>query len=84
MFSDKEGKYYYTGDTNDIEYIKKIAKDNSVKIIYSEVSEVTYDVHIAYSDLLKIKSDKFILMHINSMKLYDQIKKDGFNIADSI
>lgn len=84
MFSDKEGKYYYTGDTNDIEYIRKIAKDDSVKTIYSEVSESTYDVHIAYGDLQEVISDKFIFMHINSMKLYEQIKKDGLNIADLI
>ncbi len=84
MFSDKEGKYYYTGDTNDIEYIRKIAKDDSVKTIYSEVSESTYDVHIAYGDLQEVISDKFIFMHINSMKLYEQIKKDGHNIANLI
>ena len=84
MFKDSNGLYYYTGDTKDINFIEKCVNDDNVKTIYTEVSEFTYDVHIAYSDLLKIKSDKLILMHFGSMKIYEQAKKDGFNIANLI
>jgi len=81
MFTDKFGKYYYTGDTNDFENIKKLVNDEHLKKIYCETSNASYSVHIEYEKLKEIKSDKLILMHFEDIKLYNHAKKDGFNIA---
>ena len=84
MFSDNEGKYYYTGDTNDIDYIRKLAKDDKVKTIYSEVRVRPSEYHIAYNDLLEIKSDKFVLMHFDTKDTLKRAKQDGFNVGNLI
>lgn len=34
MFEDKYGKNYYTGDTNDVNYVIELSKNNSIKTIY--------------------------------------------------
>ncbi|MBR1984596.1 MAG: MBL fold metallo-hydrolase [Clostridia bacterium] len=81
MFSDDFGLYYYTGDTNDFENIKKLALDKNVKKIYTEASNESYGVHIAYKDLKTIKRDKLVLMHFEDIKLLETAKKDGFNVA---
>ena len=81
MFKDNIGKYYYTGDTNDIDFIRRIVKKDDVKKVYTEVSKVTHDTHILYEDLLDIKCDKLVLMHFDSVETYEGAKKDGFDIA---
>ena len=81
MFEDKFGKYYYTGDTKDIDYIRQLSNDAAVKIIYTEVAEETYDVHIKYDDIMGLDKDKLVLMHFNTFRLYERAIKDGFNIA---
>ena len=84
MFEDKYGKYYYTGDTKDIDYIRKLSNDDSVKIIYTEVAEETYGVHIKYDDLLDLDKNKLVLMHFNTLDLYKRAIKDGFEIAQMV
>ena len=81
LFEDEFGKYYYTGDTNDIDYVRKLANDSSVKTIYCEVSEETYDVHIKYDDILDLDKGKLVLMHFNTSSLYERAKQDGFSVA---
>ena len=81
MFSDKDGKYYYTGDSNDVNYVRELAKDDTVKTIYCEVATETFDVHIKYDDIKELDKDKMILMHFNTMDLYKQVKKDGFKVG---
>ena len=81
MFEDKDGKYYYTGDTNDFNYLKKLSNDPEVKTIYSEVEIESFDVHMSYDNILKLDKNKLILMHFGSMKVYEKAIKDGFNIA---
>lgn len=81
MFQDKSGKYYYTGDTNDINYIKKLCEDESIKTIYTEVSEETYNVHIKYDDIIDLDKEKLVLMHFDTMELYKKAIKDGFEVA---
>ena len=81
MFEDEFGKYYYTGDTRDIDYIRKLSNDESVKIIYTEVAEDTYGVHIKYDDITDLDKDKLVLMHFDTYRLYERAIKDGFNIA---
>jgi phosphoribosyl 1,2-cyclic phosphodiesterase len=84
MFEDKDGKYYYTGDTNDIDYIRKICEDNSVKKVYTEVATETYDVHIKYDDIVNFtvleKCFLFIKKYIDSLnskktKIFEVLEK---------
>ena len=82
MFTDDSGKYYYTGDTNDIEFVKKLAFDNNIKKIYSECSWESYGSHIDYRELLGLPKDKFVLMHFEDVKLYDHMKSQGFVVAN--
>lgn len=84
MFQDALGKYYYTGDTNDVEYVKKLSEDINIKRIYSEVATETFDVHIKYDDIIDLDKSKLVLMHFNTMELYDRVKKDGFKVAELI
>ena len=35
MFEDSNGKYYYTGDTNNIDYIKELNENKTIKKIYT-------------------------------------------------
>ena len=81
MLEDKEGKYYYTGDTNDINYIKALCEDETVKKIYTEVATETYDVHIKYDDVVDLNKEKLVLMHFDTMELYNKAMKDGFEVA---
>ena len=81
MFEDKMGKYYYTGDTKDIDYVRKLSNDESIKTIYCEISTETYDTHIKYDDILDLDKSKFILMHFDKVELYEKAIKDGFEVA---
>ncbi|MBR3322253.1 MBL fold metallo-hydrolase [Candidatus Saccharibacteria bacterium] len=81
MFKDEFGKYYYTGDTKDIDYIRKLSTDEVIKTIYCEVAEETYDVHIKYEDIMDLDKNKLILMHFDTYRLYKRAIKDGFRIA---
>ena len=81
MFKDKDGKYYYTGDTNDIDYLKNICEDEMVKKIYTEVATETYDVHIKYDDIINLNKEKLVLMHFDTVELYNKAREEGFKIA---
>jgi len=81
MFYDNLGQYYYTGDTNDLKYIKELCENQNVKTIYTEVATETNDVHIKYDDIAKINSDKLVLMHFDTVELYDRAKKDNYETA---
>ena len=82
MFEDLEGLYYYTGDTKDIDYVKKLASDDQVKRIYCEVAEESYGVHIKYDDIKDLDKNKMVLMHFNTMNLYNKAIEDGFMVAN--
>lgn len=84
MFKDEFGKYYYTGDTRDIDYIRELSNDESIKTIYTEVAEETYDVHIKYDDIIDLNKDKLVLMHFDTYRLYERAIKDGFQIAQMV
>lgn len=81
MFTDNIGKYYYTGDTKDFEFVKSLVNSSDVKKVYCETNWQSYNVHISYEDLKTIKSDKLVLMHFESLELYNLAIKDGFNVA---
>lgn len=82
MFEDDKGKYYYTGDTYDIDYVRRLSNDNTVKRIYCEVATESFGVHIKYDDLLDLNKNKLVLMHFNTKDLYKKAIKDGFNVAN--
>ena len=81
MFADKSGKYYYTGDTNDIEFVKKLLLDESVQKVYCEASWESYGAHIDHKELLKLNKDKLILMHFEDIKLYEYMISMGYTVA---
>lgn len=81
MFTDDEGKYYYTGDTNDFVNIKALVYNDQIKKIYCEASWESYNAHIAYEKLKEINNGKLILMHFEDKELYNLAIKDGFNVA---
>ena len=51
MFEYLDDKYYYTGDTNDINFIKNLNEDSAVKRIYCEVRSKASMEHIYYNDI---------------------------------
>lgn len=81
MFEDDAGKYYYSGDTRDFEFIKTLSQDEKVKIIYLEVANESYDAHIEYLKVKELDKSKLILMHFDDVNLYAQAQKDGFICA---
>ena len=81
MFSDNEGNYYYSGDTNDFENIKNLVCDQRIKKVYCEASWKSYNAHIEYQSLKNIKCDKLVLMHFEDDELYKLAQNDGFNVA---
>jgi len=81
MFEDRDGRYYYTGDTKDINYLKKLCEDKTVKKIYTEVASETYGAHIKYDDIVNLDKTKLVLMHFDTIDLYNQAKADGFEVA---
>lgn len=82
MFKDELGKYYYTGDTLDINYIKELCNDETIKRIYTEVATETYGVHIKYDDIKTLNNkEKIVLMHFDTEDLYECAIKDNYNVA---
>lgn len=81
MFTDSIGKYYYTGDTKDFDNIKRLVCDDQVKRVYTETNWQSYNTHIEYAQLKKIKCDKLVLMHFEDVELYNLAISDGFNVA---
>lgn len=75
----KEEKTLYTSDSKDIDYLKKAIEDNSFIKIYTEVGEYA-EVHTDYNELKKLDKTKLILMHIESMKLYEEVLSNGYNV----
>ena len=79
IFSDEKGKTLYTSDSNDIEYLKAKIEDEQFTKIYTEVGENS-PVHIEYEQLKKIDKNKLELMHIQSMELYNKLKKEVYKV----
>lgn len=80
MFEDESGKYYYSGDTSDIEQIRNLCDNPAVRAIYCEVSP-NLDEHISYDDIQELDKSKLILMHFTNMDIYNRAIADGFTVA---
>ena len=83
IFEEKNGKTLYTSDSNDIEYLKEKINDKEFIKIYTEVGE-TPSVHTDYEELKKLDKSKLILMHIESMKLYEKLLKEGYKVPECL
>lgn len=81
IFEEEKGKILYTSDSNDIEYLKEKINDKEFIKIYTEVGE-TPSVHTDYKELKLLDKTKLILMHIESMKLYEEIIKEGYKVPN--
>lgn len=76
-FQDNEGKYYYSGDTEEIEYIKILCNDEDYKDIYLEVSSLA-PTHIDYEIVKNFNgARKCIAMHFQNLPLYEKVKKEN-------
>lgn len=86
VISDENEKVFYSGDTNEIELIKKMAEDDSITKIYCEVSTLPIDVHIFYDDLKKLPNkEKLYLMHFSCDNDLEIIKKDNiFKVVECV
>lgn len=77
IFNKDNKKILYTSDSNDFEYLKEKINDESFVKIYSEVGTSSL-VHMDYNLIKTLNKEKLILMHIESMSLYNQIIKDEY------
>lgn len=79
---EKEGKrIFYSSDTNDLKNIENKVKNNQYKKIYCEVGENSL-LHLEFEDLKKINRDKLVLMHFQSVELYNEAIKEGFSVPN--
>lgn len=81
VLEEENGKTLYTSDSNDIEYLKEKINDKEFTTIYTEVGE-TPSVHTDYKELKLLDKTKLVLMHIESMKLYEKILKEGYKVPN--
>ena len=86
----KEGIVYYSGDTNDITYLKElIAKKIKINKIYIEttLSEYPGNVHLPLRELInnipeKMK-EKVYCMHLESYECIQKILDNGLNVVET-
>lgn len=77
----KEGKKtLYTGDSNDVEFLKEVINDESYEDVYTEISDYPM-VHMDYKEIIKLDKTKITLMHIECEELYNRVKDLGYKIA---
>lgn len=79
IFNKDNKKTLYTSDSNDFEYLKEKINDKNFVKIYSEVG-TSSAVHMDYNLIKTLNKEKLVLMHIESMNLYNQIIKDEYKI----
>lgn len=84
MFKENSGggMVYYTGDTNDVNYVKKLLKSPKVKRVYCEVSQNEYDSHISLNSIKALPKDKLVLMHFENSHVKKEALKLGFKCAE--
>ena len=85
-FADKT--IYYTGDQNDLSYIKKIAKKlNKNDLVYTDCSLRDYAkrIHVTLAELEEIfeeeKRNQVYCMHFENYSTVTEAKQAGFNVA---
>lgn len=80
---------YYTGDQNDLSYLKKIAKKlKENDLVYTDCSLRDYKnrIHVTLAELEEIfteeQRDKVICMHFENYNTYSEAKNAGFKVAN--
>lgn len=79
IFEKNNKKTLYTGDSNDIEYLKLAVNDPTFEKIYTEIGEYA-SVHMDYKEIINLNKNKIVLMHIEGPELMEKIKDLGFEI----
>ena len=81
-FEKSDGKkIFYTSDTNDVDKVKEKLNDVSYEKVYCEVGE-NFPVHIEFRDLLELDKEKLVLMHFQSVDLFNRVVEKGFNVPN--
>lgn len=81
IFTKDKKKTLYTGDSNDIEFLKSAILDENYEDIYSEIGDYAR-VHMDYNEVIKLDLTKVTLMHIESNDLHNRLIKKNLRIAD--
>ena len=81
IFSKDNKKTLYTGDSNDIEFLKETILDESYEDIYSEIGDYA-PVHMDYNEIIKLDLTKVTLMHIESKDLHKRLIEKKLRMAD--
>lgn len=81
LFTKNNKNTLYTGDSNDIDYLKYAVNSSDFEDIYTEIGEAI-SVHMDYREILSLDKDKITLMHIESKELFEKIKDAGFKIPN--
>lgn len=81
IFTKDGKKTLYTGDSNEIEYLKEVVNDPEFEDVYTEIGEAI-SVHMDYKEILKLDKSKITLMHLEGPELHSKIKDKGFNIPE--
>jgi hypothetical protein len=80
IFTKDNKKTLYTGDSNDIEFLKNAVNDDFYEDIYSEIGDYAA-VHMDYNEVIKLDNTKITLMHIESEDLYERLMNSNYKIA---
>lgn len=81
MFEDEFGQYFYTGDSNDFEFVKQLTQNDKVKTIYTECCDIDIKPHMPYEKLKTLPKEKIRLMHFSGNdNLIKQAIADGFTL----
>lgn len=89
IFETDSGIVYYSGDTNDVNLIKKIISENNINKMYIDTTSNDYpnNVHLYVGILNEIiptdLKNKVYCMHINDSECIALVKKYGFNIVET-
>jgi hypothetical protein len=81
IFTKDKKKTLYTGDSNDIEFLKSAILDENYEDIYSEIGDYA-PVHMDYNEVIKLDLTKVTLMHIESNDLHNRLIEQNLRIAD--
>lgn len=91
IFQTSAGIVYYSGDTNNIDFIQSLVDNNElIDKMYIETTTENYlgNVHIYVKNLEKIipsnLKNKVYCMHINNNECMEEAKRIGFNVVDKL
>ena len=90
LFDTNDGAIYYSGDTKEINNIKKIIKDYKIDKVYVDTSSIDSKdnphmyVGVLDEEIPLYLRDRFYCMHINDKKVISEVIDSGFKVVDKI